>query len=306
MNPKINLHTHSTFCDGQNTLEEMVISAISKNFTVLGFSGHCLYPLTSDFYVPEDENWHMSMDGINQYIAEIKRLKQKYSSQIEIYQGFEADFFEGKNLINAATGKLIGNAVPDKAAYEALHPDFLIGAVHFVTTEKGFYTVDHKTEVIRQSLEKLYKNPVTGKIDAKAAVCDYFEAQRQMLKKGNFDIWAHADLMRKRNGQLKLFDENETWYKDELKATIKAAKGTGVVAEINTGAIARGAMNDFYPSEYFLQLMFDAGIPICINSDCHNAPDLDCAFEEAAERAKKTGYRELVYPVAGIQKIVKL
>ena len=34
-----NLHTHSTYCDGQSTLEEMVKSAINKDFYYIGFSG---------------------------------------------------------------------------------------------------------------------------------------------------------------------------------------------------------------------------------------------------------------------------
>ena len=37
---KQNLHTHSLYCDGKDTIEEMVQEAISRNFDVLGFSGH--------------------------------------------------------------------------------------------------------------------------------------------------------------------------------------------------------------------------------------------------------------------------
>ena len=34
---KQNLHTHSIYCDGNNTIEEMALEAIQKGFTVLGF-----------------------------------------------------------------------------------------------------------------------------------------------------------------------------------------------------------------------------------------------------------------------------
>ena len=37
---KENFHTHTTFCDGSHSAEEMVLSAIEKGFTALGFSGH--------------------------------------------------------------------------------------------------------------------------------------------------------------------------------------------------------------------------------------------------------------------------
>ena len=35
-----NLHTHSTFCDGAGTPEQMVVVAIEKGFAALGFSSH--------------------------------------------------------------------------------------------------------------------------------------------------------------------------------------------------------------------------------------------------------------------------
>ena len=34
---KQNLHTHSIFCDGKDTIEEMTLEAISKGFDILGF-----------------------------------------------------------------------------------------------------------------------------------------------------------------------------------------------------------------------------------------------------------------------------
>ncbi len=283
---KINFHTHCIFCDGKNTAEEMVIAAIEKGFDMLGFSSHCMHPLNPEFYKPFDDIWHIPSANIKSYTEEIHRLKEKYSDKIKIYLGFEADYFESP---------IYGSAVPDKKLYSDFAPDYLIGAVHFVNTDKGFYTVDHHAEVIKENLIKLYSKE-NGEIDGRAAVCDYFEAERAMLEKGNFDILAHPDLLRKRNGELKFFSEEESWYKEELKATAKAIAKAGVISEINTGAIARGAMDDVYPSQAFLELLHENGVPVCINSDAHTTDGLDCAFERAAAIAKKTGYTELVYP----------
>lgn len=286
---KINLHTHSNFCDGKNSPEEMICAAIEKNFDILGFSGHCLYPLSSEFYRTPDDEWHIRQENLENYVKEINKLKEKYKNQIQILLGFEADYFEDPK---------IGSAIPDFNLYKPLNPDYLIGSVHFVNTEKGFYTVDHTAENVQKNLIKLYGNPQTGKIDEKKAVHDYFEAERQMLKKGNFSILGHADLIRKRNGILKFFDESENWYKEEVKLTAKEIAAAGVVVEINSGAIARGQMDDFYPSEYFLKLLYDLNVPVCVDSDAHNTKDLDCAFERAAQHAKKIGYKEFTYPVA--------
>lgn len=286
MASKANFHTHSTFCDGKSSAEEMVISAIEKGFDVLGFSSHCMHPLDPEFYRPFDNVWHIPAANIKSYAEEIRRLKEKYADKIKIYLGFEADYFESPEY---------GSAIPDKAKYAEFSPDYLLGAVHFINTEKGFFTVDNKTEIVKQYLIDFYTKP-NGEIDGKQLTCDYFAAEREMLAKGNFDIIAHPDLIRIRNTVLHFFNEEDNWYKDEIKATAKAIAKAGVIAEINTGAIARGNMDDTYPSQQFLEYLHAEGVPVCINSDAHVTSNLDCAFDRALDKAKKTGYTELVYP----------
>ena len=283
---KCNFHTHSQFCDGKNTAEEMVLSAIEKGFDVLGFSSHCLHPLNPNFYKPFDHIWHIPSENVKAYTEEISRLKEKYSDKITIYLGFEADYFESSEY---------GTAIPSKANYADFSPDYLIGAVHFINTDKGFFTVDHKTEIVKENLLRFYSK-ANGEIDGRAVVSDYFAAERKMLQKGDFDIIAHCDLVKLRNGPINFFNPEESWYKEELKETAKAIAAAGVIAEINTGAIGRGIMDDTYPSEYFLGLLHDKGVPVCINSDAHTTAMLDGAFDRAAALAKKTGYTELVYP----------
>lgn len=275
---KCNFHTHSTFCDGKNTPEEMVLAAIEKNFDVLGFSGHSLYP--------KARSWHTPVDKFNEYTAEIRRLSDVYKDKIKIYLGFEADYFPGVT-------------VPSKETYKEFAPDYLIGSVHYLVSDKGFFSVDNSVEKVRENLIIYYGAPDKGieSVDGKKVVLDYFDAQRQMLRKGDFEILGHCDLIRLRNTVLKYFDTNETWYRDELKAVAKEAARAGVIAEINTGAVARKLMDTFYPSQEFLQILHDAGVPVCINSDAHIKENLDSYFEEAWQAAQKAGYKELIYPV---------
>lgn len=127
-----------------------------------------------------------------------------------------------------------------------------------------------------------------------------------MLRKGDFTIIGHPDLIRKTNCKTHFFNEEDMWYKRELKATAKEIAHAGVISEINTGAIARGYMNDMYPSSYFLSLLHDAGVPVTINSDAHTTGGLDCAFDEAKLRAKKAGYTEYAVPQAGSVQFYKL
>lgn len=276
---KINFHTHTTFCDGNNSAEEMVLAAIEKKFDILGFSGHSMFPFAG--------KWHIAPREHQSYIDTIRGLAEKYKNQIKIFCGFEADYFPGLTI-------------PSHELYKDLKPDYLIGSVHYVATNDGHYSVDSSAERVQRGLDILYKG------NGKQAVHDYFEAQRYMLEHGNFEIWGHPDVIRKRNPVLKFFDETENWYRDELKLTVKSAVKAGVIAEINSGAIARGALDDFYPSEYFLTLLYEGGVPVMINSDCHDAKDLDCAFDRAVAQAKKIGFKELTYPEAGSLKHIAL
>lgn len=281
---KINFHTHTTFCDGKNSPEEMILTAIQKGFSILGFSAHSL--------LHNPHSWHIKPESYDAYQKEIMRLKEKYADKITIYYGFEADYF-------------CNESIPSKESYKKYNPDFLIGSVHYVVSKKGYYSVDNSVDKVRDNLIRLYGKADKGfeSIDGKKAVCEYFDAERQMLKKGDFEILGHCDLIKLRNSVLHFFDESESWYKKELKATAKTAAKAGVIAEINTGAVGRKLMNDFYPSEYFLSLLHDYKVPVCINTDTHSIETIDCAYEQAVLAAKKAGYDELIYPFAARIKI---
>ena len=71
----------------------------------------------------------------------------------------------------------------------------------------------------------------------------------------------------------------------------------GIATEINTGAISRGYMKKPYPSDYFLSLLRERGVPIAINSDSHASHQLDGSFELALACAKKAGYTEIIYDI---------
>ena len=65
------LHVHTTYSDGKNTPEEVVRYAIDKGFDVIGFSGHG--------YTPFDLRY--CINDMSGYIAEIKRIKEKYKNK---------------------------------------------------------------------------------------------------------------------------------------------------------------------------------------------------------------------------------
>lgn len=265
---KTNYHTHTTFCDGNNSPRQMLEAAVEKRFDILGFSAHSMYPHAAD--------WHMVAADHQKYFDCVRSLAQEFSGKIKIYAGLEADY------------------IPEFAcdfgwAYKQFSPDYLIGSVHYLTNKKGFFTVDDSVQAVREGLFRLYDG------DGKKAVCEYFDRLRQMMASQKFLILGHADVIRKRNGDLKFFDEGESWYKKELKAAAKAAARAGVVVEINTGGLARGALDDVYPSAEFLEMFYKSGVPITFSSDAHEADKLDFAFDRAELAAIRAGYTQAAY-----------
>ena len=80
-----------------------------------------------------------------------------------------------------------------------------------------------------------------------------------------------------------------------MKATAKAAARAGVIVEINTGGLARGSIDDVYPSAEFLDYLRQEGAPITFSSDAHTANCLDYAFDRAELAAVRAGYTEAAY-----------
>ena len=266
---KTNFHMHTRHCDGKNTVEEMIEAAIEKKFDIIGFSGHSAYPFAVD--------WHIAPRGFSAYIKEVRSLAQKYSNKITVLCGFEADYIP----------RLTKPSLSEE--YALLSPDYLIGSVHYLMNEKGFFTVDESAEGVLDGIKRLYNS------DARTAVCEYFSVERKMLSTCDFTIWGHPDLFRRRNGVLHIFDEREQWYREELRLTAKAAANTGVIAEINTGGMARGCTATPYPSEEFLSLLHEENVPIIFSSDAHSVDAIDFAFDKAINAALKAGYTECAY-----------
>ena len=116
MTPRANFHTHTTWCDGRDTPEAMILSAISKGFDAIGFSSHAMLP-------DNVLDWVLTPDKAVAYSKEIRALAAKYADRIKVLCGVEADYIPG-------------GANPDRATYSAISPDYIIGSVHFVAADR--------------------------------------------------------------------------------------------------------------------------------------------------------------------------
>ena len=74
-----NFHTHTTYCDGKSTAEEMVQKAIELGLSEIGFSGHS--------YTEFDLEPCMTEEGTEQYKKEICTEMDAYRCSFTVCKG---------------------------------------------------------------------------------------------------------------------------------------------------------------------------------------------------------------------------
>ena len=252
---KCNFHTHTIYCDGKDTPEELVEEALRRGLQALGFSGHS--------YNEPDRDFAMSREAAAEYRSVIAGLKEKYRGKIRIYCGIEQDYFSEEPT----------------DAY-----DYVIASVHYVKKGERYLAVDESAEALKNAVEQCYN----GDFDALSEA--YFSLEADVLRKINGDIIGHFDLVSKYSEANGYSTRSERFLAAAEKA-VNALAPYGKPFEINTGAIARGIRTIPYPAPDILNMIFRAGGEIILSSDCHRKDKLDCAFEEAATAAYQAGFR---------------
>ncbi len=261
MNYISNLHTHTAYCDGKNTIEENILYAIDKNFISLGFSGHS--------YLQFDKA-AMSRENTIKYFEDIKKFKEIYKNKIQIYSGIEADYYSNLN----------------KNTDKEMMLDYRIGSVHFIKDdENNYFSIDASKQNFVNTLKHF------GNI--KEVVLRYYNNLIDMINTQKPDIIGHLDLIRKYNFNKEYFTEEEDWYIEKLNEVLEVIKKSSSIVEINTKKMNKDNLNAHYPNTDTIKKLLKLNIPIIINTDAHSANSLDYFYYEMIEKLKTLGYTKI-------------
>lgn len=254
-----NFHTHSTFCDGKNTPEEVILYAIENGFDSIGFSGHG--------YTPYDLRYCMKdTDG---YINEVNKLKEKYKNKIQVYLGVEEDAF----------------SILDREKF-----DYIIGSSHYFCVNGKYYPIDSNYDYFKKCLEVFEYDIVNLTNSYYQAFCNYISKRKP-------DIVGHFDLITKFDEiDVKRFLNNEEYLKLS-EMYIKQALKSDVIFEVNTGAIARELRSTPYPNENLLHIIKKENGKLILSSDSHVVDTLDYNFKETRKMLSDIGF-EYVYALS--------
>lgn len=255
---KQNLHTHTSLDHGKDTVEEMIQTALARQFTVLGFSGHGYNrPLSST---------SMTLENTELYKQQIAQAKEKYKDRLQIFCGVEQD-----SMHRIDTSDF----------------DYVIGSVHYVCKDGKPWSIDYSSEEFARMLDEGWNQ------DVQALVEDYYQAVEEMMDWQEVDIVGHIDLITKFNEDEEFFSFSAPWYLDAARKAIDKGVEKNLVFEMNTGAIARGNRRTPYPHPLLLEYMAQKGARLCINTDCHDRNYLDLKISECLDLARKAGFTQL-------------
>lgn len=254
MLPKSNLHTHTCFCDGKNTPEEVVTAAIGQGMESLGFSGHA--------YVPFDRSSCMSLEQTEEYRKEILRLRDQYRDRITVFCGIEQDY------------------------YSPIFPsgfDYVIGAVHYLLIDGEYQPLDYRADILREIIRKYFSN------DPMLLARTYYGMVAELPERTGCDVIAHFDLIAKFNESDPVFDETDPRYLRYAIDALDALLERDMIIEINTGAISRGYRRTPYPAPILLHRIAEKGGRVTFGSDSHSKDTLLYARDEAIHIARAAG-----------------
>lgn len=262
---KQNLHTHSTYCDGKNTLEEMANAAINKGFSSLGFSSHCFSNL------PYDECGIKSLALYEEYLSDIDTLKEKYKNKITIYKGIELES-RTKDLIFPQ---------PDPRL------DYSIGSIHYFYKGNLLYEVDYKPEVLLEAKEAFG--------GFRPLFESYYEEVVNFAANSFYDITGHIDLVTKFSEKMGWHFEDERWYQDIALFASESIVKSGKIIEVNTGAISRGYRTTPYPAPFILKRLKELDAPLTVSTDSHGINSIDTKYDETVSMLSSYGFDHLYY-----------
>ncbi|MBD5332313.1 MAG: histidinol-phosphatase [Bacteroides sp.] len=262
-----NLHSHTQFCDGRFTMEEMVKAAIDCGMEHYGFTPHSPIPIPS--------SCNMSALSVDDYMAEFSRLKEMYGDRIHLYMSMEIDYL----------GERWGATNP---YFERLPLDYRLSSVHFVTSADGRkeVDVDGQPAHFKENLDRYFDG------DLRYVVDRFYARTLEMIEKGGFDMLGHFDKIGSNASAVRPGIEDEPWYRRHIDNVIDAILARpSLIVEVNTKAYSPPARADnsvaaayrprIYPSPETIKRLLSAGVTLAVNSDSHYTSRITTGRSEA-------------------------
>ncbi|KAF9191120.1 histidinolphosphatase [Haplosporangium sp. Z 11] len=291
-------HSHSgQFCmHAKGTLEQVVQSAIQRQFSIYGLSEHMprykpeqLYPEESHLTVQDLENMY------DQFLQEAQRLQLKYTDKICLLIGLETEFFDTHSIdlvrrLREPQRKCLATTA-GATTKEIVLPQvqYIVGSLHHI---HGI-PLDFSQELYLHALD------VVGQGSWETLFREYFNAQFEMLQGLQPEVVGHLDLVRIFFSSIKgchhrhsSGDKHEHEHKQEqrqdqnqnqnqltqklwalIKRNVDYVIAYGGLFELNSRAWKKG-LADAYPQRDILEYILSKNGRVTLSDDSHGPDDV--------------------------------
>lgn len=251
-------HMHSSIsADSDAPMNSMIESAIDKKIKHICFTEH----LDLDF--PECYGMDFTFD-IEQYFKTVKRMKEFYKNDIEIFYGIELGVMP--HLADRY------NTIISQHDF-----DFVIASSHLVDYKDPYYP-DFWNNITYKQGYRMYFQTILDNIDA-------FD---------NFDAYGHLDyIIRYGDKSNRYIDYDE--FSELLDAILKKLIARNKALEVNTAGYKYG-LSEPNPNRHIIEKYLEfGGRLITIGADAHAPEHVGYDFQKAELLLKNLGVREYAY-----------
>ena len=164
--PLTNFHTHTTYCDGECSAQEMLEAAIAQNMEAIGFSVHS--------HLDSEPDWTIDKNEMQLYVGELSNMQGDYEPKIRVLIGIEQDYWSRE----------------EDCDIEGI--EYKIGSVHSLIEEDTTWSsVDYKPENTATCRDKYFDGDIYKMVER------YFELVGDIYERTHCNIVGHFDLIAK-------------------------------------------------------------------------------------------------------------
>ncbi|KAJ4316083.1 hypothetical protein N0V94_005642 [Neodidymelliopsis sp. IMI 364377] len=271
-------HSHSgQFCGhAKNNLEDVIKAAIAKGFHSFALTEHIPRELV-DFY-PEEADSHTEESLVklfDDYYAEAVRLRDVYSSQIQILIAFESEWIRPSSLD-------IVQRILDKYTF-----DFFMGSIHHTHT----IPIDFDRAMYEQARNK------AGGTDEQLFE-DYFDEQYDMLQSLRPPVVGHFDLIRLLSDHKDTAFEGMNGVWEKMKRNLKYIASYGGLLELNSAGLRKG-LAEPYPCLPVTQMFLSMGGGFVLSDDSHGIEQIGTNYPRLLQYIQKAGVEQIYFAAKG-------
>ncbi|MDF7626754.1 histidinol-phosphatase HisJ [Lactobacillaceae bacterium L1_55_11] len=268
-------HSHTKFSHhgSQEPLDAYIDRALELGFDDYVVTEHAPLPdrFYADFQGPAEmlTTSAMTKDELNQYRAEVDRVKNKYAGKIHIKAGLEVDYLPGYD-----------REIHDFLKENADWLEEVVLSVHFMANDQGVVgPIDYDEQTLADYFPTEMKQPqrlFARYFDTVAASLAVTDGLAFPIRVG------HLTLIRKYQHYFDLpgFDDS---VKQQVQAILTDMQARGLAVDFNAAGYSKPYNGQSYPTFDIVAQAVQQGLPLVYGSDAHRVSELGLHYDEMAD-----------------------